>query len=204
MDKRRKTCYNNLNEDKIRQKLPDGVYMKKTELSDRQRNILRIIYVLVLCGVLFGAIALEFMLFETKGVELYSKLIADTKKTRAWFLLNIGYALPFITICAVTTLAYLSDRSRRAHIEKAVITAVSSILTYATLIPLAKDMMIATDEKSPERVYMVTWFIRLIIPVVLIIAYQIVRSQDENVGEKATAEDCDAEQDEDLDIIEDD
>ena len=136
-------------------------------------------------------------LYHTALTFYHDRLLDGGSKTLAWFAKEIGLALPFIFICLFHWMVYHKDdpwdgTCRREMFWEVLLVAV---LTYAVLLPyLAKisDALyinaLAAGEKIPKTEGKVEitllmelheWFIRLTIPLGLLLTFHGLRARRE-------------------------
>ena len=152
----------------------------------------------VLCGVLLtAAVAGCLYLHHTAFPFLRERLLETEMKTSAWLLKQLSFSLPFVLICLFFAVAYrgVDRRDGMASREKQWIVLLVTALSYAVLLPyvnhLSGEMYEAaltsgaeiplTDMGVPLTLMLKSreWFIRLAIPLGLLILFYGVRAARE-------------------------
>ncbi len=157
-------------------------------------GIARVIACSLLLSALFAAC---LYLHHTAMPFLQEHLLATDKKTTAWIAEQVSYSLPFIFLCVFLTLAYrgMDRRDGKAAREKLCITILVSVLVYGALLPvvhqISQNLYTAaveagvavpeTDGGVPQTLMMKLhdWFIRLSIPLGLLMVFYGMRAARE-------------------------
>ncbi len=157
-------------------------------------GILRVLVSGILLTALFAGC---LYLYHTAFPFWHNHLIQANMKTTAWFVEQLSFSLPFLVICLFYTIAYrgMDRRDGVVSREKMWIAVVVTALTYGVLLPIlnqvSKDLYasaVASGATIPETSVGVPWtlmmklhdwFIRLPIPMALLIAFYGVRSARE-------------------------
>ena len=160
-------------------------------------SILRIL----ICGILLAVLVAACMYVRHTAFDFYhARLLEDGSKTTAWFVEQVGYALPWILICVFHGIVYVKhDRHdgicRREMFWEVLLVAV---LTYGVLLPYMASVSDTMYETALEigadipqislekRFHDVTlimklheWFIRLSIPLAILLLYHSTRARRE-------------------------
>ena len=162
-----------------------------------RRTVWTLVRVL-LCGVLLtAAVAGCLYLHHTAFPFLRERLLETEMKTSAWLLKQLSFSLPFVLICLFFAVAYrgIDRRDGMASREKQWIVLLVTALSYAVLLPyvnhLSGEMYEAavtsgaeiplTDMGVPLTLMLKSreWFIRLAIPLGLLILFYGVRAARE-------------------------
>ena len=152
----------------------------------------------LLCGILLtAAVAGCLYLHHTAFPFLRARLLETEMKTSAWIVKQLSFSLPFILICVFFAVAYRSidRRDGVASREKQWIVLVVTVLSYAVLLPYVKHLsgeMYASAVASGAEIPMTEmdvpltlmlksreWFIRLAIPLGLLMLFYSVRATRE-------------------------
>ena len=155
---------------------------------------------ILFCGVLLTALVAVCLYLDYTAFDFYqARLLENGSKTLAWFTEQVGFSLPFIVICLFHFLVYHKHDRRdgvaRREMFWEVVTV--TVLTYAVLLPyLAKisDALyinaLAAGETIPETdghveitllMELHEWFIRLTIPLGILLAFHALRGRRERL-----------------------
>ena len=168
-------------------------------IPSTRRTVWTLVRVL-LCGVLLtAAVAGCLYLHHTAFPFLRERLLETEMKTSAWLLKQLSFSLPFVLICLFFAVAYrgVDRRDGMASREKQWIVLLVTVLSYAVLLPyvnhLSGEMYEAavtsgaeiplTDMGVPLTLMLKSreWFIRLAIPLGLLILFYGVRAAREGI-----------------------
>lgn len=162
------------------------------------RRIAASVVRVLLCGVLLAAaVAGCLYLHHTAFPFLRERLLETEMKTTAWIVKQLSFSLPFILICVFFAVAYRGTDRRDgvASREKQWTVILVTLLTYAALLPyvnhLSGEMYAAavasgaeipvTEVDVPLTLMLKSreWFIRLAIPLGLLMLFYGVRAARE-------------------------
>ncbi len=175
-------------------------------VSSVRRALPHVVRVLISSALLSAMFVACLYLYHTAFPFLEEHLLATEKKTTAWFAEQLSYSLPFVIICLYFTIVYrpMDKRDGVASGEKLWISVLVTVFTFAVLLPyvhgMSKDMYAAaleagakipeTDGKVPLTLMMTLfeWFLRLTIPMGILITFYGMRSSRERRGTDDTEE----------------
>ena len=161
------------------------ILVKKNTLQVRIIKI--VVFSLVLCFVMCACLAWYF----TKVPETLHYLEEEKRPNTQW-LVQYGSVLPPVILCAILlTLFYKFGKSYipvSTQRDKAVISGIVFLFTYAVLLPIVVSRSSAADITPPaegeeeiktliER--SVAWFTVQILPFLLMVSYHIFRASSE-------------------------
>ena len=157
-------------------------------------SILRVI----LCGIMLSLLVTACMYIRHTAFDFYhARLLENGSKTTAWFVEQIGYALPWILICIFHGIVYLKHDRHDGICQREMFWEVLLvvILTYGVLLPcmvhVSNTMYEAaleigasipqTDGKHDVTLAMKLheWFIRLTIPLGALLVFHSMRARRE-------------------------
>ncbi len=157
-------------------------------------SILRVI----ICGVLLSLLVAACMYVRHTAFDFYhARLLENGSKTIAWFVEQVGYALPWILICIFHGIVYMKHDRRDGICQWEMFWEVLLVvlLTYAVLLPYmahVSDTMYEaalevgadipqTDGKHDTTLIMKLheWFIRLSIPLAILLLFHGARARRE-------------------------
>ncbi len=160
-------------------------------------SILRVL----LCGICLSALVAACLYIHHTAVSFYlERLLAEEKKHTAWIAEQISFALPWIVICLFQAIAYakLDHRDGVARREMFWEVVLVTVFTYTVMLPylngLSQEMYDAavaagadipeTDGGVPWTLMMKLhdWFIRLAIPLALILTLHGMRARRESLA----------------------
>ncbi len=162
-----------------------------------RRALPSVVRVLISTALLSAMFAACLYLYHTAFPFLREHLLSTEKKSTAWFVEQLGYSLPFILLGLYFTIAYhrLDKRDGVASREKLWITVLVTAVTYCVLLPhvhgLSEEMYAVAVEagaKIPETeggvpwtlmMKLADWFIRLSIPMAIVMTFYGMRSARE-------------------------
>ncbi len=168
--------------------------MSSTTIRRTLPGIVRVLISSILLSALFAAC---LYLYDTAFPPLHEQLLDTGKKTTAWFVEQLSFSLPFIILCLYFTIAYhgLDHRDGVASREKMWITILTTLVVYLGFLPylnhLSGEMYaeaIASGATVPESeggvpwtlmMRLHDWFIRLSIPMAIVITFYSMRSSRE-------------------------
>lgn len=171
---------------------------------------IRVARVLICTLLLAAALSGCFYLHHTALPFLRANLSELKIKPAAWIVKQLSFSLPFILICLFLSVAYRGTDRHDGSVsrEKQWIVILLSIFAYAVLLPyvrnLSGDMYAAsvaagadiplTDAGEPWTLMLksVEWFVRLAIPLILLIIFYGVRATREKVSPDSQANPSDA------------
>lgn len=153
---------------------------------------------ILLCGILLTILMAGCLYLHHTALSFYqARLLDNASKTMAWLTKQLSFALPFIVICLFHAFVYhrhdTHDGSARREMFWEVL--VVAVLTYAVLIPylakisealyinaLAAGETIPKTEGKVEITLLMEfheWFIRLTIPLGLLLTFHGTRARRE-------------------------
>lgn len=162
-----------------------------------RRTIWRQVRVVLFSILLTTAVAGCLYLHLTAFPFLRERLLETEMKTTAWLLKQLSFSLPLVLICLFFTVSYrgIDRRDGVASREKQWIVILVTLLSYAVLLPyvnhLSNEMYEAavetgieipkTDANVPWTLMLRCreWFVRLAIPLGLLILFYSVRAARE-------------------------
>ena len=152
----------------------------------------------LLCGVLLSALVAVCLYLHHTAFDFYrARLLDDESKTLAWFTREIGYALPFIVICLFHFIVYHRHDRRDGVARREMMweIAIVALFTYAVLLPylsrisdalytnaLAAGEVLEKTDGGVEITLLMQlheWFIRLTIPLVILLVFHAARARRE-------------------------
>ncbi len=157
-------------------------------------GVVRVLISTALLSVLFAA---SLYLYHTAFPFFRDHLLDSGKKSTAWFVEQLSYSLPFLLLGLYFTITYhrLDRRDGVASREKLWITVLVTLVTYGVLLPcvhhMSREMYAAAVEagaKIPETdggvpwtlmMKLSEWFIRLSIPLAVVMTFYGMRSARE-------------------------
>ncbi len=164
--------------------------------QSRGVSILRIL----LCSIMLAALVAGCLYLYYTAFDFYhARLLENESKTSAWLTGQMGYVLPFAVICLFHSLVYggRDPRDGTFSREKFWEVAVAAILIYAVLLPylgsisdalhtnaLAAGEKIPTTDGDVEITLLMElheWFIRLTIPLGILLVYHGSRARRERL-----------------------
>ncbi len=150
-------------------------------------------------GVLLTILMAACLYLSHTALDFYrARLLENDSKTMAWLTLQLSFSLPFFTICLFHLFTYRkAPRDGSAAREMFWEVAVVAVLTYAVLLPylsgisealyinaLAAGESIPKSEGKVEITLLMElheWFIRLIIPLGILMAFYGLRARRERL-----------------------
>ena len=155
--------------------------------------------------LLFALICIEFYIGETALTVFYDQLLGDFSHTNdkgwqkiaAWFVKELRFWLPFLTVCIFQYVTYRGYHAENGvcHKEMAWQVGIVTFLTYGGLLPyvavLSKDLQalaisngeeLVTNAGGVETTLMLhasIWFVRLAVPLLLLLVYHAARGRRE-------------------------
>lgn len=167
--------------------------------STRQSRGVGILRIL-LCSVMLTALVAGCLYLYYTSFDFYhARLLENESKTFAWLVEQMGYALPFVVICLFHSLVYGGRDPRDGSFsrEKLWEVAIAAVLIYAVLLPylgsvsdalhtnaLAAGEKIPTTDGDVEITLLMElheWFIRLMIPLGILLVYHGSRARRERL-----------------------
>lgn len=155
---------------------------------------LRILVIGVMLSVL---VACCLYLHHTAFVSLQQGLTDGEHKNSAWIAGEIGYMLPFLVICIFQYAVYHKHDRHNGILQKEMAweIAIVTLLTYAVLLPVVYHishsqlvLQLAADgivSKNAGDVYqtlfmdLAEWFLRLTVPLMLLLVFHIIKARSE-------------------------
>ena len=177
-------------------------------LSPSSRNaagfsVLRVL----LCGLLMTALVAGCLYLHHTAFDFFrARMLDNGSKTIAWLTKQVSFALPFAVICLFHAAVYGGRDPRDGSVRREMFweVAVVAALTYAVLLPYLSSVSealhtnaLAAGEKIPlsEGKVEITllmelheWFIRLTVPLALLLLYHGVRARRERFRPETEAE----------------
>ena len=154
----------------------------------------------ILCSLLLTVLVAGCLYIHHTALTFFrERMLEDESKTLAWFAKEIGFALPLIVICLFHYFVYHKWDSRDGAIRREMFWEVLLVtaLTYAVLLPylakisealyinaLAAGVSIPETEGNVEITLLMElheWFIRLTIPLGLLMAFHGLRARRETL-----------------------
>ncbi len=164
---------------------------------------------ILLCGVLLTVLVAACLYLHNTAFDFYqTRMEENGSKTIAWLTEQVGFALPFIVICLFQTLVYHKHDPRDGSACREMFweVVVVAVLTYAVLLPYLASISealyinaLATGEKMPKTdgkveitllMELHEWFVRLTIPLGLLMAYHGIRARRETLFPETEAPDA--------------
>lgn len=154
---------------------------------------------ILLFGVLLTILAGACLYVSYTALDFYrDRLLENGSKTLAWLTLQLSFSLPFFIICLFHLLAYhKAPRDGSAAREMFWEVVVVAVLTYAVLLPHLSGISealyinaLAAGESIPKSdgkveitllMELHEWFIRLIIPLGVLLAFYGLRARRERL-----------------------
>ncbi len=152
------------------------------------------------CGALLAVlVAACLYLHHTAFTFFHERMLEQEKKTIAWFVKEIGFALPFIVICLFHAMVYHKHDRRDGDAQREMFweIMVVAVLTFGVLLPYLCDLSDQMHEASlaanaiiPETegnvdwtliMKLHEWFIRLTIPLSILMIFHGSRARRERV-----------------------
>ncbi len=185
-------------------------------LPSVRRALPSVVRVLISTLLLSGLFAACLYLYHTAFPFLEAHLLDTGKKSTAWFVEQLSYSLPFILIGLYFTITYhaIDKRDGVASREKFWIAVLVTLCTYGVLLPYVNHVsgelyaaaveagaeIPETEGKVPMTLLMdlLEWFLRLSIPMGIVITFYGMRSSrerrcpDEPEEAFPTVEECNA------------
>ena len=172
--------------------------------------------IIVFSLFLFVLIAIELYASETSLSVFHEQLLSDYthteekgwQKTVAWLVDQLRYWLPFLTVCIFQYAVYRKHNSENGICQKEMAWQVGilTVLVYGGLLPYvahisktARELAIANGETLPlteggeESTILLraaAWFIRVSIPLLLLLVYHATCGTREAKDASAHAEPC--------------
>ena len=166
--------------------------------------------------LLFALICVEFYIGETALTVFYDQLLGDFsytenkgwQKIAAWFIKELRFWLPFLTVCIFQYVTYRGYHAENGvcHKEMAWQVGIVTVLTYGGLLPyvavLSKDLQalaisngeeLATNAGGVETTLMLhasIWFVRLAVPLLMLLVYHAARGRREAATKVAPVEEA--------------
>ena len=158
------------------------------------------IHRILLCGILMAVLMAACLYLQYTALDFFhARMLENESKTIAWLTEQAGYILPFAVICLFQWIVYQGydahDGSARREMFWEV--AVAAVLTYAVLLPYLSSVSealyinaLAAGEKIPRTdgkvditllMELHEWFIRLLIPLGILLAYHGTRARRERL-----------------------
>ena len=154
---------------------------------------------ILLFGVLLTVLVGACLYVSHTSLDFYrGRLLENGSKTMAWLTLQLSFSLPFFIICLFHLLAYhKAPHDGSAAREMFWEVAVVAVLTYAVLLPYLSGISealyinaLAAGESIPQSdgkveitllMKLHEWFIRLIIPLGVLLAFYGLRARRERL-----------------------
>ncbi len=151
-----------------------------------------------LCSLFLSALVAGCLyLYHTAIPFLHERLLAEEMKTFAWFAEQLGFSLPFIVICLFHGIAYHKHDHHDGVARREMLWEVIwvTVFVYAVLLPSVANLSeamyetafvtgadIPKTEGGVPRTLLIDlhdWFIRLSIPLALLMVYHGTRASRE-------------------------
>ena len=158
----------------------------------------------LLCGILMTILAAGCLYLYYTSFDIYhDRLVEDGSKTLAWLTEQLSFSLPFILICLLQTAVYYGrdPRDGTARREMFWQIVLVTVLVYAVMLPymssisealytnaLASGVKLPKTEGKMEITLLMElhdWFIRLTIPLLLLMVYHSARGRRERMYPEA-------------------
>ena len=158
----------------------------------------------LLCGILMTILAAGCLYLYYTSFDFYhDRLVENGSKTLAWLTEQLSFSLPFILICLFQTAVYhgRDPRDGTARREMFWQIALVAVLVYAVMLPylssisealytnaLASGVKLPKTEGKVEITLLMElhdWFIRLTIPLLLLMVYHSARGRRERMYPEA-------------------
>ena len=155
---------------------------------------------ILLCSILLTVLVAACLYLYYTAFDFYqARMEENQSKTIAWLTEQAGFVLPFVVICLFQTLVYHKHDPRDGSARREMFWEVVAVtvLTYAVLLPylasvsealyinalVAGEKIPKTDGKVEITLLMELheWFVRLTIPLGLLMAYHGVRARRETL-----------------------
>ena len=153
---------------------------------------------ILLCSIFLTALVAGCLYLHHTALAFYqARLVENDSKTMAWLVKQLSFSLPFIVICLFHFMVYHAHDPRDGSARREMFWEVLgvTVLTYAVLIPYLSDISealyinaLAAGETVPKNEGKVEitllmelheWFIRLTIPLGLLMAFHGIRARRE-------------------------
>ena len=155
---------------------------------------------ILLCGVLLTILMAGCLyLYHTAFPFYRARLLDNESKTMAWLVGQLSFILPLIVICLFQVMVYHKQDTRDGTFRREMFweVAVVAVLTYAVLLPYLSGISealyinaLAAGESIPQSdgkveitllMELHEWFIRLIIPLGVLLAFYGLRARRERL-----------------------
>ena len=157
-------------------------------------SLLRVLF----CGILLTLLVAGCLYLHHTAFPFFRDRMLDEKsKTIAWLTKQLGFSLPFLVICLFHAAVYGGRDPHDGSVRREMFweVAMVTVLVYAALLPYLSSVSealhtnaLAAGEKIPQTAAKVDrtllmelheWFIRLIIPLALLLVYHGSRARRE-------------------------
>ena len=157
-------------------------------------SILRVLF----CGLLMTVLVAGCLYLHNTAFDFYhARLLDDESKTLAWLTEQLSFSLPFVVICLFHAAVYAGRDPRDGSVRREMFWEVVlvTVLAYGVLLPYLSSVSealhtnaLAAGEKIPQTdakvpitllMEMHEWFIRLTIPLGLLMVYHGTRAKRE-------------------------
>lgn len=163
----------------------------------------------LLCTVAVCVVAVAlFGFYDGNGAEIIAKYSADDKSPNlVWFFEHVFAAVPVLAMVIVSGFFYMGKEKcdpLSMHIEKTVIFGAAAFFIYALMLPIVIASSPETvDPETNEAIQTLwdrthIWFFSQILPLLIVIAYHVVRVQSLKSAEDPDG-DADGEADDETD-----
>ena len=166
-------------------------------------SLLRVLF----CGILLTVLVAGCLyLHHTAFAFFRARMLEDESKTIAGLTGQLGFSLPFVVICLFHAAVYAGRDPHNGSVCREMFweVALVTVLVYAVLLPYLSDISAAlhtnalaagekipqTDAKVDRTLLMDTheWFVRLTIPLALLLVYHGSRARRERLYPETEAE----------------
>lgn len=153
-----------------------------------------------LCGLLMTVLVAGCLYLYYTSFDFYhARLLDNESKTLAWLTEQLSFSLPFILICLFQVMVYHGRDPRDGSVRREMFWEIVlvAVLTYAVLLPYLSSISealytnaLAAGEKIPKTdgkveitllMELHDWFIRLTIPLLLLMVYHSARARRERL-----------------------
>ena len=154
----------------------------------------------ILCGLLMTVLVAGCLYLYYTSFDFYrARLLDNESKTLAWLTEQLSFSLPFILICLFQVMVYHGRDPRDGSVRREMFWEIVlvAVLTYAVLLPYLSSISdalytnaLAAGEKIPKTdgkveitllMELHDWFIRLTIPLLLLMVYHSARARRERL-----------------------
>lgn len=162
---------------------------------------------MLLCAVAICAVAVAlFSFYDGKGAEIIEKFSADDKSPNlVWFFEHVFAAVPVLAMVIASGFFYMGKEKCApicAHTEKAIVFGAAAFFIYALMLPIviasSPEVIDPETNETIETIWDRThvWFFAQILPLLIVIAYHVIRVRSIKAGSDSVA---DGDEDEEID-----